>query len=173
MARKRKRSAGRPTKIDEQKKAEIMACLSVGASLQDAADFIGVDVSNLRRLKQRDPNFALGLRQSRARGKLVLMNKIHKSTQWSAAAWMLGKLYPKKFARERLELTGKDGGPIKTEARVKPDLSQLSVEQLRALHDIQQQLLGIPPAAGGGSPALPAPAAPVIVGGPADQPDPG
>lgn len=39
-------------------------------------------------------------------------------------------------APERKELTGKDGGPIQTEQRTKPDLSKLSTDELLQLRQI-------------------------------------
>ena len=53
--------------------------------------------------------------------------------------WLLTKLMPSRFGeRQQLEHTGKDGGPIKTQASV--DLSGLSDEQLRQLYDIARDV---------------------------------
>lgn len=55
------------------------------------------------------------------------------SKQWRAA-----KLAAKKYGdRTRTELTGPDGGPIQTEAKI--DASNLTTEQLRALASIPVQ----------------------------------
>lgn len=37
---------------------------------------------------------------------------------------------------ERQEMTGKDGGPIESEQKIKPDLSKLSVDELLALRTL-------------------------------------
>lgn len=51
-----------------------------------------------------------------------------------ARKWMAGKLAPKKYGEKAaLELTGKDGGVIKTEGATTIDLSGATLDQLQAI----------------------------------------
>lgn len=42
----------------------------------------------------------------------LLNIKRHSLKSWTASAWLLERIHPEQFARQRLEVTGKDGGPI-------------------------------------------------------------
>jgi hypothetical protein len=51
-----------------------------------------------------------------------------------ARKWMAGKLAPKKYGeKSAVELTGKDGGAIKTESETTLDLTGATLEQLQAI----------------------------------------
>lgn len=57
-----------------------------------------------------------------------------------AALALLGKHH--KLFVDRSELTGKDGGPIQTEQRAKPDLNKLSVDELLQLRQMVSKATG-------------------------------
>ena len=90
---------GRPTKINDTAKVQIYAILAVGASLEDAADFLGVDRSTITRSMQRDRLFAQGIKRAEARGKIRHLKKIGQAKAWQASAWMLERKWYKEFAR--------------------------------------------------------------------------
>src|SRR5437016_3706044 len=116
-----KKRTGRPPKIDAKAEAEILAILSHGASLRDAADYVGIDRSTLTRLKQRSRCFAQGVMQATAKGKIHLLMKISKATQWQAAAWMLERKWAKEFIRrESVDLTT-GGKPVKAYVGFDPE----------------------------------------------------
>lgn len=57
---------------------------------------------------------------------------------WRAGAWLLERKFPERYGnRQRVEHTGADGGPIRSTAA--PDLSKLSVDELRALQHLTQK----------------------------------
>lgn len=112
------RKPGPKPKIDAKTEAEIIACLTVGASLRDAAAYVAVDYMTLYRKRQNDPRFANRLIQAVAKGKLHHIRKIGKASQWQASAFMLERKWWKEFGRKdkvQQEHSGPEGEPIKTE----------------------------------------------------------
>ena len=72
-----------------------------------------------------------------ADGEMAAAARIHAASQttWQAAAWLLERRYPDKWgARHRLEHTGKDGGPVKTEQK-----TTLTVEQANEIVRLARQ----------------------------------
>lgn len=59
-----------------------------------------------------------------------------------AALGMLGKYY--KLFADKLEIGGKDGGPIQTEQTVKPDLSKLTVDELLQMRQMMAKTTDAP-----------------------------
>lgn len=49
--------------------------------------------------------------------------------QWQASAWWLERTRPDKFGRQRLELTGKDGGPMESVGMSKDEYLELIKER--------------------------------------------
>lgn len=126
---------GPKLKIDDGAKAEIFACLTVGASLQDASDYVGIARCTLTRLKQSDPEFAQGCAKAIKKGKLHCLNKIGKATAWQAAAWMLERRWYQEFSRkDKVEHSGPRGGPIVF------DVSKLTDDELRTIRSIHNRL---------------------------------
>lgn len=101
---------GRKQKIDAKATAAIFAVLTVGASLQDAADYVGISRDTLSRKQRNDANFRKGVDRAQARGKVHLIQRVARSTAWRAAAWMLERKYSKEFGR-KIDLTT-DGKPV-------------------------------------------------------------
>jgi hypothetical protein len=92
---------GRKPKLDDAAKQKVYEVLTLGASLQDAADILGVDRSTLTRAKQSDPTFAHGIKKATAEGKVWHLQQVkdHKPGAWQASAWMLERKWYKEFAR--------------------------------------------------------------------------
>lgn len=87
---------------------------------------------------------AIAIIKAAARGRApkivdgVVLDKGAKP-EWMAAAWLAERKNPADYARpSRVEHTGKDGGPIKTD-RV-ADLSKLSVAERRTLRELQRKM---------------------------------
>ncbi|MFI3254441.1 MAG: hypothetical protein R3Y63_08930 [Eubacteriales bacterium] len=73
--------------------------------------------------------------------KLSLMAKIQQESgkgSWTASAWLLERCYPAEFGKKTIELTGKDGGAIQTEAKHSVDvmMEKLSDEDLLLLEQM-------------------------------------
>ena len=120
---------GPKPKIGPKEEAEIFACLTVGASLKDAADYLGVNYSTVRRHRIDSPKFAQGTIKAISKGKIHHLNKIGKAPQWQASAFMLERKWGAEFGRkDKLEHTGKNNGPIKLSTTT--DLSKLTIDEL-------------------------------------------
>jgi hypothetical protein len=98
---------GPKLKIDEHAEARVFGALSVGASLQDVADMLGIDRSTLTRKKASDPEFAQGCIAAEKDGKIKHLKKISSAKQWQASAWFLERKYWQEFGkREHMEHSG-------------------------------------------------------------------
>lgn len=83
--------------IGPAEQREIAAIISNGGSLQDCADYLGIDRKTLWNHQKRDIAFASLISKASATGKISLLQKVHGSKDWKAAAWMLGKRYGDQF----------------------------------------------------------------------------
>lgn len=120
---------GPKPKIGPKEEAEIFACLTVGASMMDAADYLGIDVKTIRNHRKTSPKFSLGSKKAVSKGKLHHLNKIGKAPQWQASAFMLQSKWGAEYGRkEQVQHTGKGGGPIKLSTTT--DLSKLTIDEL-------------------------------------------
>jgi hypothetical protein len=107
--------------------SHVYACVSVGASLKDAAEYVGVPVSVIRARRRADPAFARGLHQAIHKGKVHHLNKISKSSAWQASAWLLERRWRRQFGRNQ---PGAERAVKQVEAY---DWGRLTVEQQRQL----------------------------------------
>ena len=96
-----KRDPGRRS-LDEFRKREILAILSVGCSRRTAARYVGCSPSTIRRTAERDPAFAESLHKAESKAQILFMKNIaaaaRKEQYWRAAAWALERLNPEDYA---------------------------------------------------------------------------
>lgn len=89
--------------LDEIKQREILAILSVGCSRRTAARYVGCAHSTIQRTAHRDPEFAAKLRQAENRQEFTYLGNIQQAARkpqyWRAAAWVLERVFPEKYAR--------------------------------------------------------------------------
>jgi len=94
---------GRPAALDNGKRREIVAILSVGCSQAMAAQYVGCSPSTIQRTAERDPKFAEELGRAKSNAELGLVKNIRnaakKEQYWRAAAWALERGFPEKYAR--------------------------------------------------------------------------
>ena len=94
---------GRRPVLDDKKRGQILAILSVGCSQNMAAQYVGCAVSTIQRTAERDPTFAKSLREARGNAEIGLVKNIRnaakKEQYWRAAAWALERGFPEKYAR--------------------------------------------------------------------------
>lgn len=91
---------GPKPKITDEVKREIYAIVSVGASLKDAADYLGVSQECIYKIKQKDPEFYRGVKKAAKSGKIKLIKKVGSAKAWQSAAWMLERRWGKQFGRK-------------------------------------------------------------------------
>lgn len=89
--------------LDETKQREILAILTVGCSRRTAARYVGCAHSTIQRTADRDPEFAEKLRQAENRQEFTYLGNIQQAAKkpqyWRAAAWVLERIFPEKYAR--------------------------------------------------------------------------
>lgn len=93
----------RPATLDEPKRREIIALISMGCSRTVAAGYVGCAVSTIRYTAEHDPAFDEQLRQATVRPQVWHLQNIakHAARSWKASAWMLERLYPHQFGRRQ------------------------------------------------------------------------
>ncbi|WP_428305222.1 helix-turn-helix domain-containing protein [Lacipirellula sp.] len=103
-------TTGRPRSLDETKRREVVALISVGLGLQDAARYVGCSVSTLRREMQRNADFRQDVRSAEIRSQIDALRAMRaaSATHWRAAAWFLERANPRRFARPSLRAFNSD-----------------------------------------------------------------
>jgi len=89
--------------LDEIKQREILAILSVGCSRRTAARYVGCAVSTIQNTADRDGGFAEKLRRAEHQHEWTYLRNIQQAAKkpqyWRAAAWVLERVFPEKYAR--------------------------------------------------------------------------
>ncbi|NLE39647.1 MAG: hypothetical protein GX621_16635 [Pirellulaceae bacterium] len=88
--------------LDDVKKREIIALLSVGSSRRTAASYVGCSPSTIARTALRDERFADELRKAGQATEINCLRNIQdaakKAQYWRAAAWALERCHPDRYA---------------------------------------------------------------------------
>jgi hypothetical protein len=92
--------AGRRRILDEEKKVVLCERVAKGATVEDAAETVGVSLRTVQRERKLDEDFdhelQLSLRQTPDPLKMM---QAASRTHWRAAAWLLERTDPEKFAK--------------------------------------------------------------------------
>jgi len=95
-------TSGQEPILDEAKKGEILAILSVGCSRETAARYVGCSTYVIDRAAQRDSQFADQLRRADIRAEVGCLKSIQKAARqeryWRAAAWAMERRNPAEYA---------------------------------------------------------------------------
>jgi hypothetical protein len=136
---------GRPPAITAEVEHRLLQLLQAGVPKKDAAAACGVGESTLYRYQASSESFRSQVEKAESEAvaaNTLVVRKAAQAGTWQAAAWWLERRRPEDWARtERVEVAGKDGGPISV------DLRTYSTEQLR---EIKRVLAGSAQAAGNG-----------------------
>jgi len=94
---------GRRPVLDQFKKREILALLTVGCSRRTAARYVGCATSTIQNTALRDAAFADELRRAEYKSEIGYLKSIQNAAKqekyWRAAAWALERRNPQDFAR--------------------------------------------------------------------------
>src|SRR5262245_5771312 len=95
--------AGRPRVLDDAKRREICALISAGCGLETAARYVSCSLSTIRRETLRNDDFRQQLRAAEVQAQLNPLRAMQKAaaTHWRAAAWLLERTIPERYARHR------------------------------------------------------------------------
>ena len=126
----------RPHKLDEDKIARVVEALRAGNYMETAAAYAGISKSilykwlaNGREVRQKVAKGGIAsdleakqlelldaVEKARAEAEVRNVHLIQQAAQggtWQAAAWFLERSHPGKWGRrEKVEMSGPDGGPI-------------------------------------------------------------
>lgn len=118
--------AGRPSKFTPETARKICDGIEAGLSYDEAAKSAGVTYVTFLSWKQKGEKAETGpfleffkdIKKAEDCSKAVLVSRIKDAGKlpqhWQANAWLLERRFPKEFGKsERVEHTGKDGGPIR------------------------------------------------------------
>lgn len=101
---------GRPRTLDEAKRREVSAFVAAGASLRQAAEYVGCSVDTIKREQKRNEEFDQEMRRANARAQLAPLQAMRQAVQshWRAAAWMLERSDPQHFGRQKEQFGAKE-----------------------------------------------------------------
>ncbi|MEZ6069380.1 MAG: hypothetical protein R3C10_03705 [Pirellulales bacterium] len=129
--------------LDDVKKKEICAILSVGCSRRTAAAYVGCAVSTIARTAEYDPSFDAELRHAESRCEVWHMKNINSASEknWRASAWALERKFPDEYGQRRVgDLSGEqvaqamaEFATIVSEEITDADQREGLVRRLRAL----------------------------------------
>jgi hypothetical protein len=91
--------------LDDVKRRDIIAILSVGCSRTTAAQYVGCHVSTITRTAARDPEFEEQVRQAESLLEIKHLKNIDAAAKdtryWRAAAWALERRWPQRWGPRR------------------------------------------------------------------------
>jgi hypothetical protein len=96
---------GRPKALDEIKRREVCALVSAGCGIEFASRYVGCSARTIRREALRNEDFHEQLRRAELSSQLNPLKALQNasSTHWRAAAWLLERTCPERFARPDLK----------------------------------------------------------------------
>jgi len=129
--------AGRRSKYTPETVDKLTQAIRLGATYRLACDYAGISDDTFARWRERYAGFAEAIKLAEGEGALKSLAVIERAANgvkgedgeyilaptWQAAAWKLERRYPEMYGKQRMELTGANGGPvvIKGYISVSPD----------------------------------------------------
>jgi hypothetical protein len=117
--------------LTDEKKSNVVALVTVGASRRVAARYVGCSPSTIARTAARDAAFAAQLAKAACDAELGLLQMIRKAAKkdqyWRAAAWILERVHPDRYARR-----GPDVITVPQITQIISQFSRIVVEEMPA-----------------------------------------
>ena len=101
--------------VTDEQTERLLAGLRVGMTRRSASAHAGMHHATFYRMIANDATLATEVEKAEDEAKGTYEAIVAKAADknWTAAAWWLERRHPGEYARrERVEMTGKDGGPI-------------------------------------------------------------
>lgn len=123
---------GRPTECTPENQERFIRAIKLGCDYTDCCNLIGISTETWRKWRVRanegtEPyrGFVAAVNVAEAEGSEARMACIHAHAgeDWRAAAWVQERRFPERYGKQRVEVTGIDGGAIKI-----MDASQAAME---------------------------------------------
>lgn len=113
---------------------KVCKYVSLGLTNEKAARCAGLSEDTFYDWMKKKPEFSEALKKAKNEGEAANLAIIHraKAKTWQAAAWLLERQNPEEYGvRQRMELTGKGGAPLRTVATVEfKGMGQKELEKL-------------------------------------------
>jgi hypothetical protein len=100
---------------------KLLGALRVGMTRRAAAGVAGFSKTTLYRMLDNDPDGTLVTAMEKAEAQAeatystIVANAAADPKNWTAAAWWLERRHPQDYAkRDKVEMSGPDGGPIES-----------------------------------------------------------
>jgi len=107
---------GRRTKATDGRVEGILNALRAGSTRRAAAAFGEIDRATFYRWLDSDASFRDSVEKAEGAAEFRFTAQVAKAATtgtWQAAAWWLERRHPEDYAlKQRMEMTGKDGGPM-------------------------------------------------------------
>jgi hypothetical protein len=106
---------GRPTKFCKEIADNIAGLISHGMPITYASAVAGISHETYHTWQRKYSQFREQIAAARARGiaaRLAVISKAIDAGDVRAAMWWLEHVHPEHFARNRVEVTGANGGPL-------------------------------------------------------------
>ena len=123
---------GRPTKRTPDRAEKILAALRQGTTIATAVRAAGLGLSAFKTWRASDATFAAAIKKAIAEGEAALIGIVQRATpkHWQAAAWLLERRWPQRWAR-------REPPPVEPrEEAAKYDLSRLTKEELETIVEL-------------------------------------
>jgi transposase len=90
--------------MTEEAKAKIVKTVRLGVWPDRAAEMHGIRPGTMRKERKRDAEFATAIKRAEAEAEAAVHSNIlrHMDKQWTAAAWMLERRWPERWAKREV-----------------------------------------------------------------------
>lgn len=101
------RPRGSVTVMTKEMEDAIIKTVKLGLHPDRAADAHGISSSTMRNRKARDPTFATRIKEAESGAERGFLGRIigHTEKQWTAAAWILERRWPERWAKREPTMT--------------------------------------------------------------------